>query len=82
MAQKYDMKYGIIQKTRLYTETTVCDLRFVMMIYDEYNNMIDRTFDDFLDDLYTKGDTYIVGKNFNLRVKVIIDEQDDEYYVE
>lgn len=79
MAEKLRLMYGIVRERGIYTETTVCTIKFLQMVFREYNVLPLRTFDDFLDALYSQGSTYIVTKSHNLWVKVLIGEDEEDF---
>jgi|TARA_R100000479_G_C6353002_1_gene189960 hypothetical protein len=81
MSIKLELAYDISLRSRLQkniTKKILCDIKFVHLLFREYNDLEDITFDIFLDTLYTKGEAYIIGNLNQIRVEALLLELESE----
>ena len=77
MAENLKLMYGIVRERGNYTETTVCTIKFLQMVFREYNMLPQISFDDFLDALYIT----MYPKNYGVYFVIIFLKKERRFYV-
>tara|TARA_R100000482_G_scaffold39957_2_gene13696 strand:- start:506 stop:748 length:243 start_codon:yes stop_codon:yes gene_type:complete len=78
MSSKLSFEYGIYRLfkngNRVDEQLIISDIYFIQKLYENFNVLPEKTFDDFLEILYSKGESTIIGKLTNIVVCLLLEE--------